>query len=816
MLKITKDKEMKMKKSKLLLLLLLVLVCAFTVTSCALGGSEKPSKSNNDSTDGDSEEENPPDGGEEEEESATYTVTVIASDTAAVEFPDGNRKTVKEGESVSFKVKFSAKYKFLSTSHGTYDTATQTLTITDVKSNLRVNFSVEELPYAPGDKVYVKFNHTAKDSASHSTGEIEYGTKITLIAGDNSRYFKGWSVGGVYTSSNAVMISTERNFEFTLLPEHLCNLDFVNIYPNYADTNVLYYHPNGAMVKTDSVNMKGNNYYKTELSSGKVKVTLSENYVNYAECASTFWDDGTFYLDGYVLTEYNTKPDGTGESYSLGSKCYAPSLDSQTLYCIWKKATDASDFTYVDASEPYMEGTDATKAPHWKTSGVKITGYKGNDSTVVIPETIDGKPVIGIATGAFVGKQLDTLVISKHVLRIDNGAFFGCSSLRTVYMSDGIAYMENAALDSASYTSLTNFYLNAVMAPRFTKNDGAFAVKLSRILASQDKNRVIVVSGSSTYQGLGTAYLEALLDGEYTVINMGTTRTGTGMIFFEAMQHYTHEGDIVVYAPENHVNMFGNNTMWYRSFYDTEGMYNLFRYIDISHYPSVFSALSAYNRDRRFNRAPVAYEDIVSKSAMIDKYGDYHNDKRGYYRENEAIKYIDSYFITLNRYYKNDLKWDDVDYQTANKDYIANTNGTWEDITIYKDEVNRAIALIKATGATVVFGFAPVDADDVVPEAQNKAWLDAYDKLIEDNYNFDALLGSSKDYVFAHTYFYDCAYHVNDYGRTYRSYQLYLDLCELLGKENIKKVDAVGKNFKGCLFEEGAEYAPLTKVSYLN
>jgi hypothetical protein len=262
--------------------------------------------------------------------------------------------------------------------------------------------------------------------------------------------------------------------------------------------------------------------------------------------------------------------------------------------------------------------------------------------------------------------------------------------------------------------------------------------------------------------------------------------------------------------------MFGNNTMWYRSFYDTEGMYNLFRYIDISHYPSVFSALAAYNREKRFNRAPVAYEDIVSKSAMIDKYGDYHNDKRGYYRENEAIRYIDSYFITLNRYYKNDLKWDDVDYQTTNKDYIANTNGTWEDVTIYKDEVNRAIALIKATGATVVFGFAPVDADDVVPEAQNKAWLDAYDKLIEDNYNFDALLGSSKDYVFAHTYFYDCAYHVNDYGRTYRTYQLYRDLCELLGKENIKKVDAVGKNFKGCLFEEGAAYAPLTKVPYLN
>ena len=170
----------------------------------------------------------------------------------------------------------------------------------------------------------------------------------------------------------------------------------------------------------------------------------------------------------------------------------------------------------------------------------------------------------------------------------------------------------------------------------------------------------------------------------------------------------------------------------------------------------------------------------------------------------------------MNQYYKNDLKWDDVEYQTANKDYITNTNGTWTDFTIYKDEVNRAIRLIKATGATVCFGFAPVDGDDVVPEAQNAAWLDAYDALIRNNYEFDALLGSCKDYIFAHTYFYDCAYHVNDYGRTYRTYQLYLDVCELVGKENVRDIDAVGTDFKGCLFESDSDGTPVTKVSYLN
>lgn len=794
-----------MKKSKIFILLALV----FSIMLMAVACSSEESSENGGSNGG---------GGNP---ATTYSVQLVVNDQTAVELVDGNRKTVEEGQDVIFNIKINDGFIFDSVSHGVYDKDAETLTVTDVTTDLRINFKVKALSYDPNKSIDVNIVGTAADESNVGMGwqNVKYGTEIHLNAGDKSRPFAAWTIGNTLANGGTVL-SEDREFTYSVIPENIGNTLFLAIYSNYLDNNVLYYDLNGGAVNTESTNMKGNAYYTATHDKGIVTVTLSETYLDFAESASTFWDDGSFYRDGYVLIEYNTEPDGSGEAYSLGSKFYAPSTKDLTLYCIWAEATAASDFETESVRWGYASDVNATKAPHWKIDGLKITKYNGDAETVVIPEMIGGQYVTTIDAGAFTGKNVKTLVISKYVIRIEDGAFVGCSNLETLYMSDGIFYMNDAAFDAATYTNFKHFYLNAVMAPRFMKNGhgdgGVFSVKLSRILASQDKNRIIVVSGSSTYQGLSSDYLEGLFDGDYTVINLGTTRTGTGMIFFEAMQHYVHEGDIVIFAPENHINMFGENTMWYRSFYDLEGMYNLYRYIDISKYPGVLGAFSAYNKERRFTRNPTAYEDIAGSGIRSNKYGDFQQASRQVYcGEQGGAKYIDSYFITLNRYYKNDLKWDDVAYQTANKDYNDPNNTTWSDITLYKDEVNRAIALVKATGAGVYFGFAPADGDDVVPEAQNVAWLDAYDKLIEDTYDFDGLVGSCKNYIFAHKYFFDCAYHVNDYGRTYRTYQLYVDLCEILGIEEVKGITDAGTDYQGVLFETGSDGTPVTKVEYL-
>ncbi len=749
----------------------------------------------------------------------TFTVRLLINDLSGVASVSSTELMIPKGESAKFKVVPTSTYLIGSLSAGAYDEQSYMLTLPDVQSDMTVSISLAKLNYDRNDTVYATLQLGEYDSASVSSGShINLGTMLTLSAGNTSRNFLGWSVGGTLVGGGK-LIGTERIFTFRVVPDIIGSGRAVSICANYRDINSYTYDPNGGEVNTASTNMLGNSYYTAKYEDGVVNVTVSDAYMSFAESVSLFWDDATFTREGYVLIEYNTKPDGTGEPYSLGSKFFAASNPNQKLYCIWKEASLASDFEYEDVTWNYASDVTELTAPHWKINGIKITKYNGNDKCVVIPEMIEGKYVTTIDPGAFSDKDMEVLILNKYILRIEDGAFTNCPKLTTVYMNDSIYYMNDEAFDEATYTNFKNFYLNACMAPRFSANthgDGTvFSVKFSRLLASQDKNRVIVVSGSSTYQGLSSAYLEGLLDGEYTVVNLGTTRTGTGMIFFEALQHYTHEGDIVVYAPENHVNMFGQNEMWYRSFYDTEGMYNVFRYIDISHYPSVFSALSSYNRDRRYTSTPRAYEDIA-KANRSDKYGDFQQEARDSYRDDCTVDYIDSYFITLNQYYKNDLDWANELYQIANKDYL--TSSTWTDFTIYKDEVNRAIALIRATGAKVYFGFAPANADDIVPEAQNREWMEAYDKLISDNYDFDGLLGSSADYVFNHQYFFDCAYHVNDYGRTYRTYQMYLDLCEILGIEDAKSVTGAGTDYDGCNFEFDESGNPIYKlytVSYL-
>ena len=433
--------------------------------------------------------------------------------------------------------------------------------------------------------------------------------------------------------------------------------------------------------------------------------------------------------------------------------------------------------------------------------------------------------VTAIAAGAFRDKDIETLVLSRRLLKVEDGAFLGCSRLETVYYSDGIFIMEDEAFDEATYTSFKNLYVNATMAPRETGAATAgLAVKLSRLLAGEGQKKIIVIGGSSALQGLGSAYLESLLDMEYRVVNFGTTRTTNGMMYLEAMGDLASEDDVIVYAPENSAYMMGERELYWKTIRDLEGMVNIWRHIDISNYTGVFSAITDFNRNHnRFTQNPSTYEAICRFAecgygdAYTDRYGDYHqtsdSGKTSRATYVNDIYYTDSYYVTMNERYKSrfDLNWNDKEGQAANKDYSDPNNITWCSITdpYYKDALNRAISAAKSSGAGVYFGFCPVDGDKLVEGADSLSWLLAYDEMIEKTYLFDGLIGSSVDYVFNHQYFFDCAFHLNDYGRTYRTYRLYLDLCETIGIEAKHGVADLGRDFTGCLFENTSDGAPI-------
>lgn len=110
---------------------------------------------------------------------------------------------------------------------------------------------------------------------------------------------------------------------------------------------------------------------------------------------------------------------------------------------------------------------------------VSITGYIGSAATLAIPQTIDGKKVTMIGTGAFSSqKSLNSVTIPEGVKSIGKYAFWCCNSLTSVTLSKSVVTIEMGAFSNCS--SLTNITI-----PKGVKSigDNAFfeCNRLSRI-----------------------------------------------------------------------------------------------------------------------------------------------------------------------------------------------------------------------------------------------------------------------------------------------------------------------------------------------
>lgn len=168
-----------------------------------------------------------------------------------------------------------------------------------------------------GEYLTVKYN-PAYCELSVSTKEgigDSYKATVTVTMKDGYK-FKGFSFdSGIANGKEIASMKTEYTFDV----EKECTL-FVNCAMTYA------YHLNGGAHV-----------------SGKDTVEYDAD-VTYYKNPNSLPERGYFKRDGYVLVEYNTKADGTGEGTSLGSRPYVGDRAKIDLYCIWAKEAPASDF----------------------------------------------------------------------------------------------------------------------------------------------------------------------------------------------------------------------------------------------------------------------------------------------------------------------------------------------------------------------------------------------------------------------------------------------------------------------------------------
>lgn len=95
-----------------------------------------------------------------------------------------------------------------------------------------------------------------------------------------------------------------------------------------------------------------------------------------------------------------------------------------------KQTSPVEDFTYE-----FEEGT------------VKITGYTGADREIVVPDTIEERPVTTIGEEAFSGYDLVSIVLPDTLKTIEKDAFYQCTNLKSIEVPDGVTEIGTRAFD---------------------------------------------------------------------------------------------------------------------------------------------------------------------------------------------------------------------------------------------------------------------------------------------------------------------------------------------------------------------------------
>lgn len=122
-----------------------------------------------------------------------------------------------------------------------------------------------------------------------------------------------------------------------------------------------------------------------------------------------------------------------GSDISAGSQDITPSTGNTNTGSDKNTTTSAESFKYVK-----------------ENGGITVTGYTGKLTSVVIPERIDGLPVLKIGKRAFADTSVRSVVLPSSCVEVDWFAFLGCYALNTVYISGGVSEIGYGAFDSCS------------------------------------------------------------------------------------------------------------------------------------------------------------------------------------------------------------------------------------------------------------------------------------------------------------------------------------------------------------------------------
>lgn len=93
----------------------------------------------------------------------------------------------------------------------------------------------------------------------------------------------------------------------------------------------------------------------------------------------------------------------------------------------------------------------------------EITRYYGDDKNLVIPNELDGYPVVSIGKHAFYEESIESVRVPDNVIIIEDGAFFGCAKLKNIVLPNSVLSVGRNAFDNTKYYYTESNWKNNVL-----------------------------------------------------------------------------------------------------------------------------------------------------------------------------------------------------------------------------------------------------------------------------------------------------------------------------------------------------------------
>lgn len=279
--------------------------------------------------------------------------------------------------------------------------------------------------------MYMPVGYVAYESVS---------VKISLQGEMTLNYVADFSAGVQYENGGIRVISSFSKKEFTIQQDLQCSVALVA--EAGFDIHVL-----GGRVYAE-IGGKAE-LHKILYSPGSVPQRCSHIKAwMFADLGYSVWLDkslgGKSFGKKFVIFDFYNSPVRVEYHYEDGvpvDKCSLGGFtDEATGKRVGKYTTPAnSRYGYNGASK----GNDVSGNPYTiftytldSNNQATITGFRGNTSSIKIPDTLDGYKVIAIGESAFKGNStLRYVGMTNNITKIDYRAFMNCSALREIQLS---------------------------------------------------------------------------------------------------------------------------------------------------------------------------------------------------------------------------------------------------------------------------------------------------------------------------------------------------------------------------------------------